>query len=665
MFIGIIEFAISALCLGYFSRALARHSLESALDRSLGSAIIAAGMIVGAAEFLSLSGQLGNPHAWVSLHGLLFLIGLRFIRRDPAVNIRAVSGIPFALRWMGLLYIGIFLVAVCTPANTWDSLSYHLARVAYYLQQGHLGHFQTNDIRQVSFGCNAELLMLWSMVFLRSDVLAPLVQFSAAVFCGAAVYGIARSLGLRRGYAVICVPLLLGAPQIALQSSSTQNDLTTAALVAGAVYFLIAWAQSGMSAHGFIAAVALGLAAGTKPTSWLFAPGVALFVLFLAARRKTLTTPNFLRLAAACAMALSVFCMPHLLRNLQATGHLLAQHPSVQAVDPSLGTTAATALRYGCELLDFNSLPPPLAEAGGRWKKTLGTWLVHDLKGINPERATYWHAPYRFEPQPLHEDRAWFGLTGALWVAFGVAGVFCAARRCETQWLAFALVPAGWCLLHFVFLRWQMFGSRFFCATMLLMLPLGIYGMQKMLAGLPRMWKRVWWHALVGLSLSGAACVLLYNNSKPLLESPSGTSVFNLSRQQQRYRARPQYVPLVQSLSQLPPARIGFCADADQWDYAIFGESLQHHVIRYDHNIDWKRVFDVDRCDLVILCAEWDDVGWLTLDTPNYRKPYSIPASYQVLLLASSWYIVRPPVSEQAPGSLPAAPDRAPANGDN
>ena len=70
-------------------------------------------------------------------------------------------------------------------------MHYHLARVAAWHAQGHLGYFPTHNAIENAYPPNAELLVLWTVTFLGRDVLAALPQLLASLATAASVFAIA------------------------------------------------------------------------------------------------------------------------------------------------------------------------------------------------------------------------------------------------------------------------------------------------------------------------------------------------------------------------------------------------------------------------------------------------------------------------------------------
>src|SRR5204863_3734079 len=98
----------------------------------------------------------------------------------------------------------------------------------------------------------------------------------------AAVAGIARRLGLTLRQALFGALLFATLPVVILQSSTALNDLVFGSFLACCAYFLFTWRPVTLS----LAALALGLAIGTKITALLGLPLLALLGAFFYPRRR-------------------------------------------------------------------------------------------------------------------------------------------------------------------------------------------------------------------------------------------------------------------------------------------------------------------------------------------------------------------------------------------
>ena len=91
----------------------------------------------------------------------------------------------------------LLVVILCAP-GTWDCMAYHLARAAYYLQQGSFAAYDANYWAQVVHPVNSTALNLFTLVATGSENLTQFWQFASYWASIAAVSGIASALGFTR-----------------------------------------------------------------------------------------------------------------------------------------------------------------------------------------------------------------------------------------------------------------------------------------------------------------------------------------------------------------------------------------------------------------------------------------------------------------------------------
>jgi hypothetical protein len=141
--------------------------------------------------------------------------------------------------WQGLPLLPLIAVvgvvaATHAPAN-WDSMTYHLARVAHWIQRCSVFAYDTNVLRQNLYTPGAEYILLALQSIAGSDRLANGLQLVAWLLVLTCAAPLARISGAPRDVARWAAPLVASAPMLVLQATSTQNDLVAAALVLGIV----------------------------------------------------------------------------------------------------------------------------------------------------------------------------------------------------------------------------------------------------------------------------------------------------------------------------------------------------------------------------------------------------------------------------------------------
>jgi hypothetical protein len=246
------------------------------------------------------------------------------------------------------------LLALTVPPDNWDSLSYHLARVAAWYHHGGVYWVPNAPTDRINeFQPVAEQQILFLFVATGTGLLYAVPQYVAQLALLAAVFGIAGRLGygVRPAACAACLFATFGV--VAYEATTAQNDLVAASLVAAAAFLLLGEGRLEAS----VAGVAAGIGLGVKLTTVLAWP-VLLGLAALRGRRTFLWAA-----AGATAAFLAIGCWSFVL-NLAETGHLLG-HGGGRAGDmaaPSYPGSLATLLSILYTTMDLSVLwPVPIA----------------------------------------------------------------------------------------------------------------------------------------------------------------------------------------------------------------------------------------------------------------------------------------------------------------
>jgi hypothetical protein len=128
------------------------------------------------------------------------------------------------------IVIILFIGAVMYPPNTYDSMSYHMARVAHWMQQQSIGYYQTSIHRQNVMGPGAEYLILIPQILSRTDYLANIIQYLSYVFLISSILYIVGMLRISWDFRPFITLLTAAAPMAIMQATSTQNDLVASVM---------------------------------------------------------------------------------------------------------------------------------------------------------------------------------------------------------------------------------------------------------------------------------------------------------------------------------------------------------------------------------------------------------------------------------------------------
>lgn len=175
---------------------------------------------------------------------IVFLISLYICYKKRAFTIKS-SLIPTTklgkcLAVFGLLWILLLgFAAIGTVPYNYDSMTYHLSRVANWVQNASVNHYATNIERQLFSPVLAEYAVLHTYLLSGGDQFVNLIQFGAYLISAILIYGIAKTIHLNKVFCYVAVVLFLTMPMAVAQSVTTQVDMVGTMWLLIFVYLLI------------------------------------------------------------------------------------------------------------------------------------------------------------------------------------------------------------------------------------------------------------------------------------------------------------------------------------------------------------------------------------------------------------------------------------------
>jgi len=170
-----------------------------------------------------------------------------------------------------LIISGITLfIALKSPPNNFDSMTYHMARVSHWIQNQNIRYYPTAIPRQNYSMPLAEFGILHLQILSQGDHYANLVQWFSFILSILTVTLIAKDLKISPRGQWITGALAAALPMAILQSSSTQNDLVVSAFCLSFVYFLSRVTKNRKWENVIFAALSMGFALATKGTAYIF-----------------------------------------------------------------------------------------------------------------------------------------------------------------------------------------------------------------------------------------------------------------------------------------------------------------------------------------------------------------------------------------------------------
>jgi 4-amino-4-deoxy-L-arabinose transferase-like glycosyltransferase len=469
------------------------------------------------------------------------------------------------------------------PQNNMDSLSTHLARIAYWLQFGSFTPWPTPKLLQLVYPVNAQLLTYWTLLFLRQDFLVGFVQWSAALAAGIAVFGLARALGYSRRAAAYASLIFLGFPLVLLQSTTTQNDLVAAALFAATLFFFVLGIREKDRRALLLSALALGLGLGTKQTFYFLLPGIG--ILFLAAWFQRRESTSLLRewlIASLGAFLLFGAYMNGI--NLQYFGtpfgppDLVDRSTGAFTPDAIAGELTYNIPRFVYQSFDTCGLPRPYKGYAHKIKARAAQFFLNAIH-FDIEGSRYAAPGHEFRLSEVtinEESSAWYGPLSVLLLfpAMLYEGIR-SFRRKEFLKTSLALLPTLFLLVDVVARPgWDPYQGRYFAPAFAAAAPLMSLWFEKR--------RPLFEGILTFLALTIALVTVLYNPAKPLLGKYADEldiwhrdRIFLSTIQQKNEYPMQKMVE-----SQVPQdAVLGLISPSYCFEYLLFGEHFSRRVI--------------------------------------------------------------------------------------
>lgn len=227
------------------------------------------GLVAGAAAHHLWAAHPANP--WSRL-----VEAFEALRRTRWSNLAAPDP------WIVVLSIPLALQAArfgahvwILPPYDWDVLTYHLPKVAEWVQQACLT-IPNSPIPRMAWPAHHELFQTWFVVFFRHDVFFELADLCHFALATGSVFALARGLGSGRRSSFAAAVLFASTPAVGLHATAGKNDLAIAALYLFSLALLVDGLDHSAEwrRRWVLLGLVGGLAIGIKATFVFLLPGI-------------------------------------------------------------------------------------------------------------------------------------------------------------------------------------------------------------------------------------------------------------------------------------------------------------------------------------------------------------------------------------------------------
>ena len=191
---------------------------------------------------------------------------LNWFKENKKVSI-FFGGVSILLLIQGIIY----------PPNNWDSMTYHMARIAHWVMNESIEPYPTHIYRQIYQPPLSEWIIAQVCILNKADYFANAVQ----LFFLLAILGVLNQIMLQfntskktRIWASI---IAFTTPSVFMQATSTQNDIVVAFFLLSSILFFIRYFNESTLKNTLLIGLAIGCAILTKGTAFVYLIPIILF----------------------------------------------------------------------------------------------------------------------------------------------------------------------------------------------------------------------------------------------------------------------------------------------------------------------------------------------------------------------------------------------------
>jgi hypothetical protein len=305
----------------------------------LSATLVFGGVVVFITETLSLFHAINVVSlslSWGLLSGICLFLLLRnkketllqfshkksfWIKSYKSLSWYEKAVIWFIPAWFSLL----LFQGIIYPPNNWDSLTYHMSRIMYWIGNGSVSHFPTHIFRLLYQPPFAEFLIMNINLINGNDYLSNSVQLFYLGMSAFGVYAILRAINIPRPYRLLGVFLLLTIPSAELQATTAKNDIVCGFFLIASIYFCIQFYNRYTVKNFIFLGLSIGLTMLTKGTAYVYlTPLLAVFI--IAVITKMIQTRNILAFYHGLGAILIVLILNigHFSRNYKVNGSIIS-----------------------------------------------------------------------------------------------------------------------------------------------------------------------------------------------------------------------------------------------------------------------------------------------------------------------------------------------------
>jgi hypothetical protein len=505
--------------------------------------------------------------------------------------------------WLIIMLLITFFIGLTVPSKNWDSMTYHLTRAAMWQQNHSIDHYFTRNLRQVEMPMNAEIGFLWGFLITNSDYLSFILQWISLIIILLTLYKILKLLEFNETVSLITSFIFSTLNIILLEASTTQNDLIATSFIILTIYFVVLVLKSEKIIFKYIiiAGMSAGMAIGSKSFSYLFIPGLLLF-LILYGKNNRIKWIKISYIVIFSLIGCFILASYGIFQNYLYFGSIFSSKESLSIStvnNPGIKNFISNLLKqsasfYDLKEFDFNSI--------SRLIEKILNFIHAKIKiDISSPDTTWIGTQFAIFKKPINMDTAYFGPISYFLIlpaVFYNSLFFLFNKKFRTDsdsvekyknTLKLFAIPVIFYLIYNFMFKWNPWLGR----TMIPFVLLMMFSFALLIDLLKKIKFKKLFTIIIYIILFISilfSIKVLFNADDPKIISRSGQSIYNVNYDDRRYSTSRWDMKIVKdSVDTIfkENAKIGLITGGDDWDYIYFGKHFKR-TLHYLTNEEWS-----------------------------------------------------------------------------
>lgn len=504
---------------------------------------------------------------------------------------------------LGFLSLVLLFGAIFTVPYNYDSMTYHLARIGYWIDHKSVAHYITNIDRQVYSPVLAEYNLLHMMLLSGNDTFLNFFQYFCMFAAAYFIYKCAQKLGVNQLFALFGAFIFMLMPLTISQSITTQNDLFAALIFILFIYKLldvICYDKITLNAEQTLDIVMLGLLVGyayLAKTSVCASMVMFMPWLLIARLRKK---DDFKKLIGSVGIALAgivVTVSETLIRTFLSSGSLMTSTASgnIMVATKNVKYIIVNILKNFSMLITQNYYRPL---NGFIYRIAIGAGEKLQVE-VNHETIAF-HGfdflhhmnmgddMYSHDKTPSAFVAYLAVIAGVILIGMIVVAVFKRLAHRKIQEISIGFAISAWLSLGFIMalLRWQPWGTRLMYPALAVTVIMSV----NMLCCLMRHWKKPVTAAVLGILIVLATMLAVPSvsyNLQPAVEFVKGGCQNRINQYFRSNHREDGYEKMIELAQKNQAKDIGLIISGDGYDYPLwlmlrkdYPEAKLRHLIK-------------------------------------------------------------------------------------